>query len=105
MTQSFPKTKEVSEAEMVIEETPLANTAPPTYQPGKTYTWEPTSEFKITGAEFNLMYKNLQDFVNGSSTDVKTVLKVTDCLGIAQTIMEREIGNMNIKEATPPEEN
>jgi len=75
----------------------------PKFVPGTKYTWEPTAQIVMTGAEFNILYNHLKQIMQGQTNQIQMALMIADIFGLGQFILERNIENGIIIPETQPE--
>lgn len=72
------------------------------FDPSKQYRWEPTDQFELTGADFNLAYNTLLDYVN--TPEVRRVMRMVRTFEMMHQKFVNKVDDGTIKPVDPEQE-
>lgn len=61
----------------------------PVYDPSKKYTWQPDSQFVLSGNEFGMLLNSLRGIV--STPEARVILRAADAADAIESIMARAV--------------
>lgn len=56
------------------------------------YTWDPNADFNFKGIEFNMLYNNLQNYLNGLTTPI-SVMRIVEAFELLTRKLDEAIEN------------
>jgi hypothetical protein len=61
----------------------------PVYDPSKKYTWQPDSQFVLSGNEFGMLLNSLRGIV--STPEARVILRAADAADVIESVMAKSV--------------
>lgn len=70
------------------------------FNPSKSYQWEPTDKFEISGMEFNILLQSLRAVLR--TEDAMRILLIKEASDNLENVLKKAVNSGVVKEAIPP---